>query len=709
VAAMVEIQPPRFFTCVDDETMEAARAAALEDLDDHDATRMRSDTFASVASVDDGTRSEASFAGFVRPSGESASEMRPERTVSWTESFHSLEGVEQARRLEVMQAKAFDARQHHSNGCLRKSGSDESPEGRSSTGSRPKFFVDIGDETPLKGPLTSSDEVGRLQQENDVFREQNQALARKLELASSSTEQMRQENQRLANDLKLVQRAHTTTAAEALSAELGGQAVSAPAATPPDHSEGRLRLALTRQGTTTSELRQAIHAVESLVEEARRELKNSELRERRAAFEALHNAIDKGEEDPLEIAVEKAKLADVAVEDIAKGEAKLAELRALTPEQKAKKLANKIEQLKKKEAFVLIKRDDAEALEELIDSLAETVRWKEWRDYAGRNLWRCSLDLRGTRCQSFLAPLVGQRLPEAHPDNQKDKRKSTVSEGKRKSGLSLSSDALQDAIASGERRPSLLSGDGSPSHSPGNRDRDKLNSSFASRGSRHSSGSGDRKKSSDSPSLHPKSPSSSLGGAVEEVLGSLGDGLSPLPSAAEPSTGSTSAGPRVTNLLDNDGSPDRPMDEAPSDGGLPVSPARSEAESMQLRTQAMRAVAQDDCDALLEVLDQVEKDTWTTWENKAGKDLLTLATERGSTNSYSLLARELGILQEVFRHAFEERESVWVFEAGEVQPRRATIMEDTPAEEDEILIEFWDGDDPPLHVDRCIIHKMAGN
>lgn len=696
MAAMVEIQPPMFFTCVDDATTEAARAAAaLED----DA-------------AEDSTRSEASFAGFVRPSGESASEMTPERRVPWAESPHTLAGVDQARRFELMQAKAsnqaLDARRHHSNG-FRKSGLDESPEGRSSTGSRPKFFVDIGDETPMKkAPLASSDEVERLRQENEVFREQNQALTRQLELASSSSEQMRQENQRLATEFKLLQRAHTTTAAEALSAELGGQDVSASTATPPDHSEGRLRSALTRQGTTTSELRQAIHAVESLVEEARRELKNSELRERRAAFEALHNAIDKGEEDPLEIAIEEARLADVAVEDIAKGEAKLAELRALTPEQKAKKLANKIEQLKKKEAFVLIKRDDAEALEELIDSLAETVRWKEWRDYAGRNLWRCSLDLRGTRCQSFLAPLVGQRLPEAHPDNQKDKRKSTLSEGKRKSSLSLSSGALQDDVPqSGERRPSLLSGDGSPTHSPLNRDRDRLASSF-SRGSRHSSGSGDRKKSSDSPSLLPKSPSSSLGGAAEE-LGILGDGSSPLPSVAEPSAGSTSAGPRITDLSTSDGSPDRPLDAAPSDGGLPVSPARSEAECTQLRSQAMRAVAQDDCDTLLEVLGQVEKEIWTTWENKAGKDLITLATERGSTNSYSLLARELGILQAVVRHAFEERESVWVFEAGEVQPRRATIMEDTPAEEDEILIEFWDGDDPPLHVDRCLIHKMNGN
>jgi hypothetical protein len=129
-------------------------------------------------------------------------------------------------------------------------------------------------------------------------------------------------------------------------------------------------------------------------------------------------------------------------------------------------------------------------------------------------------------------------------------------------------------------------------------------------------------------------------------------------------------------------------------------------ETAELRQKALRAVAQDDIYMLEEVLNVVHKDVWEKWQNKAGKDLLTLSQERGSNSAYSLLARSKGILKELQREAFEEREAVWVFENGEVQPRRATVLEESPPEEDTVYVEFWDGDEEPVRVERCLVRKI---
>jgi len=103
----------------------------------------------------------------------------------------------------------------------------------------------------------------------------------------------------------------------------------------------------------------------------------------------------------------------------------------------------------------------------------------------------------------------------------------------------------------------------------------------------------------------------------------------------------------------------------------------------------------------------VPEDIWRLWTNKAGKDLLTLSQERGSSSAETLLSKALGMVQEMKREAFEEREAVWIFEPGEVQPKRATVLEETPEEADEILVEFWDGDDPPCHIHRCNVRKST--
>lgn len=127
----------------------------------------------------------------------------------------------------------------------------------------------------------------------------------------------------------------------------------------------------------------------------------------------------------------------------------------------------------------------------------------------------------------------------------------------------------------------------------------------------------------------------------------------------------------------------------------------------EARTKAFRAVVKDDTATLIVTLDDVPVDTWSAWQNKAGKDLLTLSEERGSSRAYSVLARALGLLKDRHRDAFEEREAVWVLSHGEVQPRRATVVEETPPEVDTIFLEFWDGDEPPIRIDRSMVFKIG--
>ncbi|CAE7769988.1 unnamed protein product, partial [Symbiodinium microadriaticum] len=76
-------------------------------------------------------------------------------------------------------------------------------------------------------------------------------------------------------------------------------------------SEGRLRSVMTSQSATISELKSAIASVEAVIEEARREMDRKQLRERRAAYEHLHTAMDKADEEQLEHAIEAAVSADV--------------------------------------------------------------------------------------------------------------------------------------------------------------------------------------------------------------------------------------------------------------------------------------------------------------------------------------------------------------------------------------------------------------
>lgn len=110
-------------------------------------------------------------------------------------------------------------------------------------------------------------------------------------------------------------------------------------ALPAPSSESMLRSALTRPEVTTDELQVAIESVEALVSEAKRELQGRRFRERRAAFERLHAAIDADDEGMLEAALAEARRTGVEEEDLEKGAAALQELRALTDEERAAKIA----------------------------------------------------------------------------------------------------------------------------------------------------------------------------------------------------------------------------------------------------------------------------------------------------------------------------------------------------------------------------------
>jgi len=142
--------------------------------------------------------------------------------------------------------------------------------------------------------------------------------------------------------------------------------------------------------------------------------------------------------------------------------------------------------------------------------------------------------------------------------------------------------------------------------------------------------------------------------------------------------------------------------------GAESQPTCSSEEATTMKAPAFRAVVQNDGLRLAEILALVPLETWSSWENKAGKGLLTLSEERGSQAAYAILARALGLLQERKHSAFEEREDVWVFVDGDVQPRRATVLEDASEEAETVRVEFWDGDSPPQEVDHSLVSKVTG-
>lgn len=417
----------------------------------------------------------------------------------------------------------------------------------------------------------------------------------------------------------------------------------------------RLRSALTSRTTTPAELNQAIMSVESLVAEARRELNSGMLRAKRAAYEQLHGCLDKEDELALEKAIESARQAEVGQEDLELAEKKLADLRALSSEQKSVKAQRKLESKRKKEAFLLVKKDDDVSLQQFLSLLDDSVRWRDWRDYAGRSLWRCAVELRATRVQQFLAPELGMAVPV-------EKRPSLG----RRSEFALTPVTRSHSLESLKTPPVPTPTQQPKPESPQNTEGYKDSQAQV------------RVSSQPPPETQSKVSDVKLSTPQMTVV-----------------NGATI--PTKTELSS--------FTRSPSEWGLGCREGITN-DVDELRARALRAVAQDDSVTLSQVLELVGCDVWSKWQNKAGKDLFTLSQERGSDCAYSVLARAKGLLKEMQRESFEDRETVWVFETGEIQPKRATVLEDTPADTDDVLVEFWDGDAPPIRIERCLVRKM---
>lgn len=398
---------------------------------------------------------------------------------------------------------------------------------------------------------------------------------------------------------------------------------------PQQTSESRLRAAMTSCGVTTEELQEAILSVEAMVGEAKRELQNRQYRERRAAFERLHNAIAKADEVELTEALVEARRAKVEDEDIEKAEEVLHTLRLLTNEQRAAKALREKEGECRSRAFLLVKRDDLEKLRELFEEAEEIgLKWKTWKDHAQRNLLQCASHLQAQKVEKFLQPIL----------NPKPLRRPSI-------GFRLPTEINAGVPSSSSTSPAKSKGD------------EVTSGDFF----------------------------------AEDCEATAGD----------------CTGEHVECGPEEDGpySPSSPLFQEPQ------TPAASEAalppdEEAQLQRTAFRSVVKDDTLALSEIIrDRVPMETWRGWLNKGGKDLLTLAEERGSWASYCMLARDLGVMKERRRTHFDEREFVWVMFAGDVQARRATVIQDATEEQDDIFVEFWDDDSPPSWVSRDFVLK----
>jgi len=484
------------------------------------------------------------------------------------------------------------------------------------------------------------------------------------------------------------------------------------AQTASNRPEARLRAALTSRKTTTAELRSVIGAVEVLVDEARRELSSSQLRDRRAAFERLYSAIAAGEEDELESALEQARAAHVESEDLDKGQTKLEELRALTPEERTAKAARQAQLKRKKDAFLYVKKDDVDTLRSLIEGFEEGVRWQDWKDYAGRSLWRCAQDLHAVNVEEYLNGLDGDR-PKTYIESSRrlqrlpvqinghDRR--SVYQEPQCTIVQQLSEVSQDSLPAKAGRK--LSGLAEPQLHK----RNDVDVSEALKEGHKEVTSCPATEAPPEPKIRQPAIVNLLQPEWIEVEESHKEST-PSPAAAGSSPATRAPGPKahqttIVNLLDAEVEW-REESESPKHPEKKPPPPKQLDDHPELRSKAFRAVVQDDCDALTEVLDAVDMSVWSAWQNKAGQDLLTLSEVRQSCYTYAVLAGALGILKEYRRVSFCDAETVWVFEHGEVMPRRATVKQDTNLESETVLVEFWDGDEPSQHVDRCMVQKM---
>mmetsp|Transcript_97113 Transcript_97113/g.216618 ORF Transcript_97113/g.216618 Transcript_97113/m.216618 type:complete len:829 (-) Transcript_97113:172-2658(-) len=438
-------------------------------------------------------------------------------------------------------------------------------------------------------------------------------------------------------------------------------------------SEERLRAALMDRNATAASLGQAVLAVEGLMEEARRELAAKRLRERRAAMEQLHASAAAAEnagaggDAPLAEALEAARLAGVDEEDVRHFQARLDDLRSLSDEEHAARVARVLAAQHRERAFLFVKRDEADSLRELLQSLDRDGfrNWRDWRDQAGRSLRTRAKDLGAERVQQLLAELLGGSLPSVLARSGSGVLRRIPEEDRAGGRPSDDSEAEKGASKFGAAPPAISA----PAM----------------------------------PAPATPAPAIAAPTVTATALAVPGVAFASSPAVAQ-------AQPEVK--VDE---PEQNQAPEPGRSQEPVLVATTPATSKpppdreaELKAKAFRAVVQDDVDVLSEVLERTPTEIWSQWVNKAGKDLLALSQERGCSGAYGALARALGLLQDMKQEAFAEHESVWVFVPGEVQPLRATVLEDTTSDADEVEVEFWDGEEPRGRVKRGSLRKSFG-
>lgn len=424
-----------------------------------------------------------------------------------------------------------------------------------------------------------------------------------------------------------------------------------------NNSEGRLRSVLLRQTSTAEELRNAIAGVQQVLDQAKRELRAKEIREERKAYEDLHNATEKGDEDLLIEAIANFRRCGLSGEELEKAEAKLKGLQSLTEEERAARDTKAALNMKKKEAYVLVKQNNGVALQELLDSLDTGVRWQEWHDISGRTLWRYARDLNQDKAKAVLASKLGYAQ---QPWREAPGREAPASPSAQ------------------ERRTERASGSTSPAVEDAQRVQQP-------NGTQQSDVEAHRARSE----------------AIRGPRITLLPLDVPIEQFDSPRADDSQGGSEMLSPASGP-SPDRASVFSPR------SPRSQEEISQQdrLKARALGAVARKDAAALEEILEQTTTDVVKSWQNRAGTDLLTLSIERNSGECYSVLAKALGIVTEMPREEFEEKCTVWVFLMNDLQPKQATVLEDTPPENDYVLVEFWEGTAPAEKVPRSRIRRM---
>merc|ERR1712137_391607 len=462
--------------------------------------------------------------------------------------------------------------------------------------------------------------------------------------------------------------------------------------------ESHLRLALCDNSSSADDLKQAINASEALLNEAKREHANKKFRAKRAALEGLEVAVDKGEEETLSAAIAVAQQVDVDAVDLEKAEKKLKTLRAMTQKEHAAKAAGELLQKKRKTAFMYVKRDDVMKFKELLDEVGEGVSWCDWRDPLGRTLRRCAKDLQAQQMQKFLKQLgVGdeqhsakRQLPtlmqrttmqivhqieqQHHQQHQEQQRQEDMNQMQ----CTSINEHTEDAPVL-EQKPTLDLSKCLEDHSSC--------STHSGRDSIHSG--------NDSSCSTPCMVGDLI--AVPHRIEQQQQWQEQQPQKQQEDMNKTHCIPANKHKEDtpaNIGMYSNCSTTCPAEDTLAIA-----------KSKAFRAAAQNDLGTLNEIIESVSIDTWSKWENRAGKTLLTLSEERRSTNVHSQLARALGIVRQSKCESFEEGETVWVYIEGDVQPKRATVLADTLDGTDVVPIEYWDGNEPATCVDRCTIHK----